>query len=423
MKRYLSSSFICKFLVIFSNLFFWSLPGHVNGSGNITLSEHWTVGQKVKLRFNLLQTPEAAAPLHLKNGLTLSFGDILSLGTLYGEQGRPISHGITTQQKRARFQNAYKSFAHNIAAVDEVTALKSVIRTELHAIQSGMQRGETIEEIYKRIGNETGRQINCITGGGCANADWWLSPGRYMLLALEHYDHFSPNNIVVYKTGHQLALLQAVKARQSGNKIDLEQAYAMEAFAAHFLSDQFAAGHIRTPKEELKEKITPAVLGALLANYMHHEENKFGIQVTNDLGDQWTTYGDQSSFNQFNQTNQHMLLRALQQSADELFDVYQTGVIPEESSVLQLIPHTQSLNNENNLDIAPMFYWDNKSHQLFRRVDLSNPYDQRWTSNWWGWSTLLLLKSQYGITSTIQLSLTRYLSQFAPKELNHCLLG
>lgn len=423
MKRNTFAFFISKTLLIFSSFILVASSSHADYSGSFALSEHWAMGQRVKLRFNLTQPPEAATPLHLKNGLTLTFGDILSLGDLYGEPGSPISHGITKQQKHERFKDVYKSFAHKFSAVNEVKELNSVIKMEIRAIESGMEHGETAEEIYKRVGNEIGRQINCITGGGCTSVGWWLYPGRYMLLAMENYDHFSPNSLIVYKTGHQAALLQAAKARQTGNKIDLEKAYAMDAFAAHFLSDHFAAGHIRTPREELKDKITPGVLGSLLASYMHNEENKFGIHVTNDLGDQWVVYGDYSYFNPFNQTNQQMLLNALQQSADELFDVYQTGVIPNKSSVLQLLPHAQSLDNENNLDIAPMFYWDKKTKQLFRRTDLSNPYDQHWTNSWWGWSTFLLLKSQYGITSPIQLSLTRYLSQFTPKELDNSSLA
>lgn len=423
MKKYPFTSLIKKSLQILGALITVVPLSYADYSGSFALSEHWAMGQKVKLRFNLMQTPEAATPLHLKNGLTLTFGDILSLGDLYGVLGQPISHGRTKQQKHAAFKEVYNSFAHNAAAVNEVTELNSVIKMEIREIESGMAQGETAEAIYKRIGNEVGRQINCITGGGCTSVGWWLYPGRYLLLAMENYDHFSPNNLIVYKTGHQVALQQAVKARISGKRADLEKAYAMDAFASHYLSDHFAAGHIRTPREELKDKITPAVLGSLLSNYMHNEENKYGIHVTNDLGDQWVVYGDYSYFNPFNQTNQQMLLKALQLSADELFDAYQTGIIPAKSAVLQMIPHAQQINDDNNLDIVPMFYWDNKSKQLFRRTDISNPYDRHWTSSWWGWSTLLLLKSQYGVTSTIQLTLTKYLSQFEPKELDNKLIA
>ncbi|CEG57997.1 conserved exported protein of unknown function [Legionella fallonii LLAP-10] len=400
-------------------LFFWSLFSptiHADSSTGFALSEHWSMGQQVMLHYDIAQSPEVATPLHLKNGLLLTFGDIISLGDLYGILGSPISHGLDKRAKQARFKEVFNIFSKSIAAISEVKELNAVIKTEIHDIEEGIQRGETVEDIYKRIGNETARQVNCITGGGCASHGWWLYPGRYLLLAMENYDHFSPNNIIVYKHGHQVALKQAIKAQKTGNRSDLELAYAMDAFAAHFLSDRFAAGHLRTPKGELKHKVTPAVLGSLLSNYMHNEENKYGLYVHNAQGDRWRVYGDFSYFNPMNEINRQMLLKALQRSADELFEAYNSGAIPVQSSVLTMVPHAEPFNADDNLDITPMFVWDEESKQLLRRTDLSNPYDRRLTSNWWGWSTLILLKNQYGITSTIQLSLTKYLSQFKPKE-------
>lgn len=410
-------------LLIFCSAFAFTHLTYADSASGFALSEHWAMGQQVKLRFELNQSPETAPALHLKNGLSLSFGDIISLGDLYGIVGKPISLGITKEHKQARFKEVFKSFAKNFEAVSEIKDLNSVIRMEIREVEYSIEKGETAEAIYKRIGNEIGRQINCITGGACTQVGWWVYPGRYLLLALENVDHFSPNNLVAYKNGHKVALNQALKAQKTGNRSDLELAYAMDAFASHYLSDHFAAGHLRTPRSELKDKITPAVLGTLLSNYMHNEENKYGIHVHNELGDHWIVYGDYSYFNPFNQTNQQMLLKALQQSADEIFDTYNTGIIPNKSKVLQLVPHQDPINDENNLDIAPMFYWDDQSNQLFRRVDISNPYDKHWTNSWWGWSTLLLLKSQYGVTSTIQVSLTKFLSQYMPEESSNSSLA
>lgn len=419
MKKYLSLATLPASILLFCWGLCSSSISYADSSAGFALSEHWAIGQQVALRFKVDQAPEAALPLHLKNGLTLTFGDIISLGDLYGVLGKPISHGLDQQEKQARFKDAFKTFAKSFAAVGEVRELTSVIKMEIREIEAGIERGETAEDIYKRVGNEIGRQVNCITGGGCTSHGWWLYPGRYLLLALENYDHFSPNNISVYKNGHQVALQQALKAKKTGKRSDLELAYAMEAFAAHYLSDHFAAGHLRTPRGDLKNKVTPAVLGSLLSNYMHNEENKYGLHVHNALGDQWIIYGDFSYFNPLNQLNRQMLLKTLQQSADELFDAYNSGAMPEQSHVLEMLPDVTPLTDENNLDITPMFFWDDVNKQLYRRTDLSNPYDKKMTSGWWGWSTLLLLKNQYGITSTIQLSLTNYLSQFNPEEVDN----
>ncbi len=419
MSTYLSLATISNSILLFC----WGLCSspiiYADSSSGFALSEHWAIGQQVALRFDVTQPPEAAIPLRLKNGLTLTFGDIISLGDIYGVLGKPISHGLDKQEKQARFKEAFNTFAKSFAAVGEVKELTSVIKKEIREIEAGIEKGENAEDIYKRVGNEIGRQVNCITGGGCTTYGWWLYPGRYLLLALENYDHFSPNNINVYKSGHHVALQQALKAKKTGKRSDLELAYAMEAFATHYLSDHFAAGHLRTPRGELKNKVSPAVLGSLLANYMHNEENKYGIHVHNALGDQWIVYGDFSYFNPLNQLNRQMLLKTLQQSADELFEAYNSGVIREQSRVLEMIPYVDPLTDDNNLDITPMFFWDDVTKQLYRRTDLSNPYDKKVTSSWWGWSTLLLLKNQYGITSTIQLSLTNYLSQFKPEPFNN----
>ncbi len=420
MKKYLSPQNLISGVVLLT-LSFSSLV-HADTQNHFSLSEYWAAGQKVSLQFNTEEQAQTDLPLHLKNGLTVTYADIISLGDLYGIAGRPISHGIDDKQRQTRFKDVFKSFAKNPLAVHEVSELNAVIKKELQEIESGVRSGEPAEEIYKRIGNEIGRQINCITGGGCAQYGWWLYPGRYLLLGLEDYDHFTPNNIIAYTQGHHVALEQAIKAKYSGKRSDLEQAYAMEAFAAHYLSDQFTAGHLRTPREELNQKITPAVLGSLLASYMHQEENKYGIHVHNASGMQWVVYGDTSYFNPLNQINRNMLLSTLQQSADEVFNSYYTGSIPEQFAALDMLPFAEPFYKEDNLDLAPMFYWDDKNKELWRRMDLSNPYDKHWTNSWWGWTTLVLLKNQYGITSTLQLSLTRYLSPYIPSSLKNDLI-
>jgi hypothetical protein len=420
MRKYGSKSLAMitqSIMLICGGLWFSQLT-YADSSAGFALSEHWAIGQQITLKFDTNQPPKAAIPLHLQNGLTLTFGDIISLGDLYGVIGKPISHGLDTFEKQTRFKDVFNIISKSYPAVNEIKELNAVIKMEIEEIETGINKGETAEAIYKRVGNEIGRQVNCITGGGCTTHGWWLYPGRYLLLAMENYDHFAPNNLVAYIAGHQVALEQALKANKTGKRADLELAYAMDAFAAHYLSDHFAAGHLRTPRIELKEKLTPAVLGSVLANYMHNEENKHGIHVHNALGDQWIVYGDFSYFNSLNQLNRQMLQKTLQQSVDELFEVFYSGAIPEKSTVLDLNPYTDILNAESNLDITPMFYWDEESKQLFRRTDLSNPYDKSLTNSWWGWSTLFLLKNQYGITSTIQLSLTQYLSQFKPEKFD-----
>jgi hypothetical protein len=74
------------------------------------------------------------------------------------------------------------------------------------------------------------------------------SPGLdYIELAKINYDHFGTNARLAYNAGHALALAEA----SQGTIESLEQAYAINAFADHFLEDSFASGHMRVPREAL----------------------------------------------------------------------------------------------------------------------------------------------------------------------------
>jgi hypothetical protein len=53
-----------------------------------------------------------------------------------------------------------------------------------------------------------------------------------------------------YRMNHVWAIKEAVESAQE--KGSLDKALAVEAFAAHFLTDAFSAGHVRTPRSEAK---------------------------------------------------------------------------------------------------------------------------------------------------------------------------
>ena len=61
-------------------------------------------------------------------------------------------------------------------------------------------------------------------------------------------DHFGAYAWDAYKAGHYRAL-EIAKAG-SKNEAKLGEAYLYDAFALHYLSDQFSAGHSRTPRME-----------------------------------------------------------------------------------------------------------------------------------------------------------------------------
>jgi hypothetical protein len=95
---------------------------------------------------------------------------------------------------------------------------------------------------------------------------------RYFALAGRNVSHFSAGGTgwSTYTTWHSRALASAFSAGQSGSDQTWRIATTKEAFAQHFLTDIFSAGHIRMPRIELRDwyaKNMPDSL-AKIVNYM-----------------------------------------------------------------------------------------------------------------------------------------------------------
>lgn len=367
-------------------------------SSSFTSAEHIFAGNTVKVYYSSDDQGQKAANFHLPNGLDVTYGEILSLADLYEIVGYPVSEGTSEEDKRIRFMNAFNSLAYNPDTVAEAKKILAVMHEEQKILDDGKKNGESSEEIYKKMGYNIERQYNCITGGSCLESTWFLYPGRSLSLSKQDFDHFGDNAWLTYEIGHTLALEEAFVAHKTGNKKYLELAYAMNAFASHFLSDRFAAGHMRTPREQLPLHVTPTVVGSLLVKYMHDEENKYGLHVHNLNGDKWIAYGDKQYFEDKTSTHRTMHESALQMSANEIFNVYQSGIMPNNNTVLHLIPEPDENLNGSNIDISPLFYWDTDTNQVLRRTNISDLFDKNWTNNWWGWSTLIALRNERGLS-------------------------
>jgi hypothetical protein len=182
---------------------------------------------------------------------------------------------------------------------------------------------------------------------------------RYLKLAASNFEHFvnptgaGPNADgplgssahASYRQLHKQAVLAAWEAGANGKSI--EMARAREAAAQHFLTDAFAAGHLRAPRvairehwsaiyplfwTNLKKKIAhdmavyinehqtnlatlfgsvmvlyekiraqleemvaskpPLGFDHLVALAAHDLDNETGLMVTNDFGSRWRTFGD-----------------------------------------------------------------------------------------------------------------------------------
>ncbi len=352
-------------------------------------AEHLFIGDELYLRLNLNEPEQKGLLLHLPNKLQLSYGEILALGDFYGP--KPIASGPSLAEQRTRFMAAFNAFAHDEQAHEEVLNILQIVHKEQRFVFKKLQKNHSETDIYDKASSRFERQYNCATGGHCSKSTWWLYPGRYFWLKTINFDHFGDDSLLTYTIGHTLAVETAIKAHETGNISLLEEAYAMNAFASHFLSDRFSSGHLRAPRKALHQKVIPSILGDLLVQTMHDEECRYGLHVHDQWGNHWVAYGDDAYFNKQAAIHRHQQKKALQHSLDAIFFAYLTGVAMDDDAqqMAQFIPYPDEQNNQSNQDVAALFYWDESSKKLMRRVDVNNPFDAHWTSNWSGWHTLL----------------------------------
>ena len=356
--------------------------------------EHTAIGDETLLRFvpGEPSSPGAKVKLHLPNGLALTYGQIIALGgDFYGIPGQPISDGASPAERVQRFTAAFNSLATLPASRDEAGKILAVMQKEINAVKQAIKEGKQAHEAYDALGDTLSEEWNRITGGGSV-VSAMVPLGRYLKLAADNADHFGEWALSAYLAGHTGALQQAVVAHQSGSDQQLELAYAMNSFADHFLTDLFSAGHLRVPRKQLARVVTPGELGSLISRFMHDEDSKFGLKVRNALGDEWHAYGDKRYFDSNDAANRAQVKRAVQVSADEIFEAYVSGILPSPATYKAplYVPDLNAVNNPST-NFSPLFKAE--GDKVLRRKDVNNLNDKQWTNDWWGWSTYLLLQN------------------------------
>jgi hypothetical protein len=141
----------------------------------------------------------------------------------------------------------------------------------------------------------------------------------YVELALRNTDHFGWHNQLAYVRHHRAALDMAARSTDPEDPL-LRQALYTNAFADHFLTDGFAAGHIRVPRAEIcdwaaargdSESVAGALskllhdqdghvdLGSLHggnSEVARHDRQGLGLPVRNAHDERWETYCDGQLF-------------------------------------------------------------------------------------------------------------------------------
>lgn len=146
-----------------------------------------------------------------------------------------------------------------------------------------------------------------------------------------------------YSAGHTAALRKAKEANGSRKSADLKQAYFLEGFALHYLTDLFSTGHLREsrrilhkmylnesdPPDQPDIEFYPA---DRCAQRQHDEDCANGLWVRNQRGEAWPAYGDKQLFSGKSAKNLKQAVSASQSGIDEIWDTYRNGIIPPTES-------------------------------------------------------------------------------------------
>ena len=302
------------------------------------------------------------------DNIGLTFGRIMALGgDYYGDPKSQISDGATPQEQQERFLTAFNSLAKTSPPGQVKALLKVFYDIEIAAIDKALLEHKQPSATYP---NDLGA-LNVASGGGTKAGEFisrifgidfveYLPEGSMMSIATANWDHFAEGGASwrAYSAGHNIALKYASKATSLDG---LNMAYAYDAFACHFLSDYFAAGHLRTPRKRLYN-IAPGWIGPLrdagsfYAKMMHDEDNTKGLVVSNNacyldnkMGvpcNTWTMYGDSFYSDTVNHQNTLYLKQTLQLSVNNVYSAYVTKQAIFDPRIWLMLPNIDFLKHE-----------------------------------------------------------------------------
>ena len=389
--------------------------------------EHLYIGSTATLFLNNTTQQGNETLLLFPNGNTwVKFSDVVGLGgDFYGYRNAAISDAVGLEGQMTAFNNSFNTLylaSDAIAKKDPGFAPSSLYKYQSRSLITGpdatiseqimkvVAAGKQPSVAYDDCGSSLDERRNVICGGGSILTDW-VPFGRFIELCETNWDHFSFGGRAwsAYAAGHTLAIRKAQEARavattsETSGEIMLH-AYALEAFALHFLTDAFSSGHMRTPRKKFPQVCTPDDIGSYLSRYQHDEECKYGLNVTNKQGDQWRAYGDKKYLDDVNARSRVICEACVQSSVDEIQAAFVTGTIPTNASMYaasQCIPFPDEAEGAN---ITPLFKWTGTD--LLRRKDINNLWGTTFKTHggldgWWSTTTLIELETQYGPPSDL----------------------
>jgi len=221
-----------------------NLVGEVNDQIEFNYAEHKMTGEMLSLKWDKTKWTSGTAELTLPNKVKLSYGEINGLGGDFFGSYNPVCTGKDFDQQCQYFMDAFRTLGESGKASDEVINLRQNRKEEVEAIAKAVAEGKSTFEVYKSM-----RKDGVILGLSQDDEQAHLLTLKgegpsYLRLAQINLDHFGNDAVTAYNAGHFCALKKAAEGQ-------LEIAYAMNAFADHYLGDCFASGHYRTPRRRL----------------------------------------------------------------------------------------------------------------------------------------------------------------------------
>jgi hypothetical protein len=404
--------------------------------------EHIYIGSTVQLTLPGLNGTKKGNEtlLHFPNGnVWVTFADVVGLGgDFYGFPRAAISDATGADNQRIAFNNSFNTLfwdrdkpvkkdpgyapssqynyqSHQYIAGPEITLGEQIAKVRAAGLQPS--------QAYANCGGALDERRNVVSGGGSLVSDW-IPFGRFIKLAETNWDHFSFGGRAwaAYAAGHSLAIQKAQEAYAAlpssvAASMDLVlyedlvlYAYALEAFALHFLTDAFSSGHMRTPRKKFVQVCTPEDIGSYLSRYQHDEECKYGLNVTNNKGSEWRAYGDKKYLDDVNAQSRVICEACVQSSVDEIATVLKQGtwanmtngaIDPVSFAAADCIPFPVKNEDDN---ITPLFKWDGTD--LLRRYDVNDLWGKKFKKHgglegWWSTTTLVELETVYGPPSDL----------------------
>ena len=189
----------------------------------------------------------------------------------------------------------------------------------------------------------------------------WNTKG-YLELALQNTDHFGWHNIRAYCRHHGTALDLARSARGQQDE-RFRRALYTNAFADHFLTDAFAAGHVRVPRAEIRtwagSKGLDEKIAGVLSKILHDQDGHVdlrslhgtaaetdrppsdGLEVTDSTGSRWVTRCDGQLFLEADAAGSTAVKRpiaAVAASLKEVLLAWQKGDMPRMYEATRFVP-------------------------------------------------------------------------------------